>query len=182
MLTITVQLSEDFNSETNEFIVQTFDLELEHSLVSLSKWESKHKKAFLGQDEKTSEEVLSYVEAMILTPEYPRGILEKLSQQNIDKINEYIEDKMTATWFANDNRPKPPARQTITSELVYYWIVSYRIPWDVEYWHLNRLFTLIKVFNENNSKDNKRKVSTREAAAQRHALNQQRLAQHGTRG
>jgi hypothetical protein len=179
VLKITVRLSESYDEDKQEFVSEDFDLELEHSLISLSKWESEFEKAFLGKGEKTDEEIMGYVKAMILTPDFPPEVFEKLSLENINAINAYIDRKMTATWF---NEPKKGAisRETITSELIYYWIVSYQIPWEVERWHLNRLFTLIKVFNAKNEKP--KKTSRAEAAAQRRALNEQRKVQMGTRG
>lgn len=179
MLKLTVQLSESFDEETSQFVSEDFVLELEHSLVSLSKWESEFEKPFLAKGEKTTEEVLGYIRAMILNPVYPQDILEKLSQENFDQINRYIEAKMTATWF-NEPKPTGPNQQTITSELVYYWMTSYQIPWEAENWHLNRLFTLIKVFNAQNVKP--KKMSAKEMAEQRRALNEQRRTQYRTRG
>ncbi len=179
MLKITVHLSENFDDEKNEFVYEDFDLELEHSLVALSKWESEHEKPFLGKDDKTTEEVLSYIKYMILTPEYPSDILEKLSQANLDAVNEYFNAKMTATWFHEPKNAKT-SREQITSELIYFWITNYQIPWVVETWHLNRLFTLIKVFNTKN--ETEKKTSPKEAAEQRRALNAQRRAQSGSKG
>lgn len=179
MLKLTVQLSENFNEETNKFESEFFVLELEHSLVSLSKWESEFEKPFLGPDEKSTEEIMAYIRVMILTPEYPENIIDLLSQRNLEEINQYIDAKMTATWF---NEPKTTSRtsEQITSELIYYWIVSYQIPWEVENWHLNRLFTLIKVFNVKNADPKKR--SRQEIATDRRKLNEQRRQQHRTSG
>lgn len=172
-------MSESYDEAKEEFVDEYFVLELEHSLVSLSKWESEFEKAFLGKGEKTDEEILAYVKAMIITPEYPAEVFNCLSKENVAEINAYIDKKMTATWFT-DKKHNAPSRETITSELIYYWIVSYQIPWEVQYWHLNRLFTLIKVFGAKNEKP--KKTSAREAAAQRNALNEQRKAQMKTRG
>lgn len=181
MLQLTIVLSDEgWSDEEEKFLPQeTYILELEHSLVALSKWESKYKKAFLGPIEKTQEEVLGYVEAMNLNPFTPPEIFEKLTKVHFDQINEYIEDKMTATTF-NEPRGQARSREIISSELIYYWMTSYQIPWEAETWHLNRLFALIKIFNIKNSKP--RKMSRNEAAAQRRQLNEQRRAQHGTTG
>jgi hypothetical protein len=179
VLKITVTMSETFDEEAQEFITQGVDLELEHSLVSLSKWESEFEKPFLSKEDKIDDEVIGYVRCMILTPEFPPEVFSKLSSENLEQIKAYIDAKMTATWF---NEPKTAARsrEQITSELVYYWLVSYQIPWEAETWHLNRLFTLIKVFNAKNAKP--QKMSAKEAAAQRRALNEQRRIQFGTKG
>ena len=186
MLELTVHMSDEaFNEETQEFFFDAsmdVTLQLEHSLVSLSKWESIYEKPFLAPETMSTEEVIGYVKCMILTPDYPLDVFNFIDEENIKQINAYIDAKMTATWFAEE-RNTPRSRKTITSELIYYWIVSYQIPWDVEHWHLNRLFTLIKVFNaENDTEKNKRKKSGAEAAAERQALNEQRRAKHGTSG
>ena len=179
MLKITVELSESYDEDKKEFVAETFDLELEHSLVSLSKWESEFEKPFLSKNEKTDEEIMAYIECMILTPDYPSDILSHISQENLNQIGDYVNRKMTATWF-NESKTAGPQRETITSELIYYWIVSYQIPWEVENWHLERLFTLIKVFNAKNEKPKKR--NTAEAIAERRALNEQRRQQAKSRG
>lgn len=182
MLKLLVKTSNDgWDENLEEFVSgETYILELEHSLVALSKWESKFKKAFLGPSEKTDEEVIGYVEAMLVNPFTPPEILQKLNKTHFDQINAYIEDKMTATTFNELPGQSGRSRETITSELIYYWMVSYQIPWEVETWHLNRLFTLIKVFNVKNSKP--KKMSRGEMAAQRRALNEQRRAQYNTPG
>lgn len=181
MLKLIVEVSEEYFDEDAGVFVKpdTVEIELEHSLVTLSKWESEFEKPFLGREEKTAEEIMGYVRHMIQTPDLPPDILDRLSDENIQQINAYIDRKMTATWF---NEPKTASRnrEQITSELIYYWLVSYEIPWVVENWHLNRLFTLIKVFNVKNEKP--KKISAQEAAKQRAELNARRKAQMGTNG
>lgn len=179
MLKLTIRLSDSYNDETEEFVMEDFVLELEHSLVALSKWESKYEKPFLDSEEKTSEEVMGYIDAMIITPWYPSDILTKLTNAHIAEINRYIDAKMTATWF-NEPKNQPKSSEKITSELIYYWMVSYQIPWEAENWHLNRLFTLIKIFNVKNSKPEKRTPG--EVAASRRALNEARRKKYGTSG
>lgn len=179
MLKLTIQLSESYDEDSKEFISQDLNLELEHSLVSLSKWESKFEKPFLGPNEKSTEETLEYIKFMILTPDVPENILELFTTKDIEKIHKYIDAKMSATWFTETKTAKRTSEQ-ITSELIYYWIVSYQIPWEVENWHLNRLFTLIRVFNVKNSKPEKK--SAQEIAAERQRLNAQRRQQMGTSG
>lgn len=180
MLVIKVPGIDLFNETTQEFVFKEgFVLELEHSLVSLSKWESKFEKPFLGNNEKTDEEVLAYIEAMILTEEYPPDVLKRLSKNNIVQINEYIESKMTATWF-NDIKESKKSREIITAELIYYWMISLNIPIEFQYWHLNRLFTLIRVFSVKNSKSEK--MSKRDLLARNRELNAKRKAELGTTG
>lgn len=180
MLTILVSMKEAFNEETNEFVdSETVTLELEHSLVSLSKWESIYEKPFLGPHTMSTDEVFGYIKAMLITPSVPEEVFYRLSQENIDAINDYINRKMTATWF-QDMPSSGKAGETITSELIYYWMTAYTIPLECENWHLNRLFTLIRIANVKNSKP--KKMSTSEIAARNRALNEQRKAAMGTTG
>lgn len=177
MLIIQVPM-DSFNEETQKFV--TFDLELEHSLVSVSKWESKFEKPFINSNSKTSEETLWYLKFMTLNPNVPPEIYERLTEKNIEEINSYISAKMTATWFAENPNEKKGRGKAITSELIYYWMISLNIPHEFETWHINRLLTLIRVCNVENAP--KRKMSRREAMAQQRMLNEQRRKQFGSSG
>lgn len=180
MLTITVPGLEFFDEEAQVFVqTELATLELEHSLVSMSKWESKWEKPFLGKEEKTSEETLSYIELMTLTPDIPDTVFTRLSPENVAAINAYIGAKMTATWFSEDTT-KPRSSEIITTELVYYWMLSLNIPMECQYWHVNRLFTLIQVCNRKNAPA--KKMSRSEIAARNRELNQRRRNELGTRG
>lgn len=180
MLTITVGATDVYDESSGKFgATGGFEIQLEHSLVSLSKWESEFEKPFLGKDEKTSEEVLSYIRCMVLTPNPPGDFLQSLSKENLEAVNAYIDRKMTATWFS-EQPGAPASREVITSELVYYWMTVFQIPFECETWHLNRLFTLIRICNIKQAKP--KKMSRAEIAARNRELNAQRKAQLGTRG
>ena len=180
MLTIRVSGIESFDDSTQEFTTEGgIVLELEHSLVSLSKWESIHEKPFLGKDAKTPEEIISYVKCMILHGEPPAEVFNKLSLRHVDDIRDYIDAKMTATWF-NEQPGQPRSREVITSEVIYYWMTVFNIPFECENWHLNRLFTLIRVCNTKQAKPEK--MTRAELANRNRELNAQRKAQLGTTG
>lgn len=180
MLRITVPAAEFFDEIHEEFIYgKEQTLQLEHSLVSLSKWESKWNKAFLGKQEKTDEEILDYVRCMTLTQNVDPEVYTRLSDENYREINAYIEAPMTATCFSEDKQSKGN-REVVTSELIYYWMISYNIPVEFQKWHLNRLLTLIRVCNIKNSPPKKR--SKRELMRRNAALNAARRSRLGSRG
>lgn len=154
-------------------------LQLEHSLVSISKWESKWNKAFLGKKEKTNEEILDYVRCMTINKNVGADIYNYMTDENITDINKYINAPMTATCITRQNSNKKN-NDVVTSELIYFWMVSYNIPVEFEKWHLNRLLTLIEVCDVKNSP--KKKMSGKEIASRNAALNAQRKARLGTRG
>lgn len=169
MLKIIVPAAEYFDEINEVFIYKKEQhLQLEHSLVSLSKWESKWNKAFLGKQEKTEEEILDYVRCMTLTQNVDPEVYSRLSAENYAAINQYIEAPMTATRFYEDKTQKGN-KDTVTSELIYYWMIAYNIPVEFQKWHLNRLLALIRVCNVKNSPPKKR--SKREMYQRNAALN-----------
>lgn len=177
-LTITIPGIESFDDEKEEFLrSEETALVLEHSLVSLSKWETIFHKPFLGKGEKTSEETLAYIHCMCLDETVPGEVLLRLTKQNVTDINAYIEDQMTATTFRE--MPGAPSREIITNELIRYWMISFNIPLEYENRHLNQLFTLIKVMN---IKNQPAKGGPKMSAADRAALNKQRQKQYNTTG
>jgi hypothetical protein len=180
VFTIIVPGVELFDETTQEFATsEETILDLEHSLVSLSKWESEFEKPFLGSEEKTNAEVIAYVRCMTISTGAPSEAYARLTSGNFAEVNKYINSKMTATWF-NENSRAPKNREIITSELIYYWMVALNIPFECQYWHLNRLFTLIRVINLKNTPG--KKMSMNEIASRNHALNEQRRAQLNSRG
>lgn len=180
MLEIVVPEQDLFDDDTQEFLtVKETRLQLEHSLISLSKWESSHVKPFLGKYDKTREEILDYIKDMTLTRNVDDRVYAALTEENFAEINTYISAPMTATTFHETNGPKGRS-ETITSELIYYWMISQNIPMECQKWHLNRLITLIRVCSIKNTPP--KKQNTRSLAAQRRALNEQRRRELGTRG
>lgn len=180
MLTLIVPGVEVYDEKSAVFsTVDDVVLELEHSLVSLSKWESEFEKPFLGVEEKTEEEVFAYIKYMTMTPDVPDVVFTKFSQANLEQVNDYINAKMSATWFS-EAPGAPKSKEVITSELIYYWMTVFNIPFECENWHLNRLFTLIRICNIKQSKP--KKMSRNEQAARQREMNAQRRAQLGTNG
>jgi hypothetical protein len=180
MLTIRIDTTQSYDETMEEFVeVDGVTLDLEHSLVSLSKWESIFEKPFLGAESKTSEETLAYVRAMVLTPNIAPEVFDKLSPTNFEAINSYIEAKMSATWFS-EAPGAPRSRDVITAELIYYWMTVFQIPFECENWHLNRLFNLIRICNIKQAKP--KKMSRNDVAARNRELNAQRKSQLGSKG
>ena len=150
MLRITIPSTEVYDEKTNRFsYTKETTLTLEHSLVSLSKWESRWKKPFLTKDDKTIIEIIDYIKCMTLTQNVNPTIYNFLTQENIDRVIAYIGDTMTATWFS-EMEPTKQSSEQVTSELIYYWMVALNIPFECQKWHLNRLFTLIRICNIKN--------------------------------
>lgn len=178
MLQITVPGVNDLWDESNQMFISTKEqtLNLEHSLVSLSKWESKWCKSFFSREEKTYEQTLDYIKCMTLTKNVEPEVYLCLTNENVMKINQYIEDPMTATYFS-EQQNAGRSRETITSELIYYWMIAYNIPFECQKWHLNRLLTLIRVCsikNEPPKRQTKQSIMNRNAAlnaARRKRLN-----------
>ena len=177
MLQITIPAREMWDERNNEFVYTNEQtLQLEHSLISLSKWESKWNKPFLSKESKTYEEVLDYVKCMTLTQKVSPEIYANLTDENMRDIQRYIEAPMTATTFSEEKNTKGN-REIVTSELIYYWMIALGIPLECEKWHLNRLLTLVRVCNIKNSppkKMGKNAIMSRNAslnAARRKRLN-----------
>lgn len=173
-ITINVPGKEFYNAEINEFLnTKPCTLVLEHSLLSISKWEAKWHKPYLSREEKTKEEVIDYVRCMTINNIQDPNVYYALSKENIDQIVKYIEDPMTATTIKKEN--KRPSREIITNEIIYYWMTALNIPFDpCQKWHLSHLMTLIEVCSIKNQPP--KKMSKSEIMRQNHALNASRLA------
>lgn len=180
MLTITVPANEFWDEAKQEFVyVDKTILSLEHSLISLSKWESRWEKPFLSKDKKTHEETVDYIRCMTLTKNVDPVVYDGLTSENYKLIDDYISSPKTATWFRENSVAKRSSEQ-ITSELIYYWMVALGIPFECEKWHLNRLLTLIRICNIKNQPA--KKHSKRDIMNQNAALNAARRAQTHSRG
>lgn len=180
MLQITIPACEQWDEAKNEFVyTKAQTLQLEHSLISISKWESKWNKAFLSKNEKTYEETVDYIKCMTITQNVDPSVYLHLTNENIEQINQYIDAPMTATYFMEDD-DKKPSRETITAELIYYWMIALNIPFECQKWHLNRLLTLVKVCNIKNAPPKKR--SKGDIMRRNAKLNAARRAKHHTRG
>lgn len=180
MLHVTIPSREHWDEANQVFITNKEQkLQLEHSLVSISKWESKWHKAFMSSDNRTYEETIDYIRCMTITQNVDPDIYRFVTDDIVTQVNEYIANPMTATWFAEDKTGRRSS-ETITSELIYYWMISLNIPKECEKWHLNRLLTLVRVCNIKNQPP--KRMSKRETASRYAALNKARRQQMNTRG
>lgn len=186
MLTITIKAKKDAwdpVSETFESLDRDWTLQLEHSLISISKWEAKHKIPYLSTDtKKTPEQMLDYIRFMTVTPNVDPNVYKFLTKENVKAIEEYIDDPMTATWF-HKKGPKGNTlgrREVLTNELIYYYMTSYGISWEAQKWHINRLLTLIQVHSEKDS--DSPKMSKKDILGRNSALNKARRMASGSKG
>jgi hypothetical protein len=181
VLKITIPGEEYWDDEEEKFFYSKDTvLEFEHSLVSLSKWEAKYQKLFLTNTKKTEEEMFGYIEAMLMTPDVGPEVLYNLKEEHIVAIDEYINNPMTGTTFSNMPQQSAQTSERISSELIYFWMSQYQIDKDCENWHLNRLFTLIRVHHAKTQKP--QKMSKQARISKMAELNAQRKAQMGTSG
>jgi len=185
MLKILIDEGETYNEETGEFKGgKEYTLLLEHSLISLSKWEAIWKKPFIpphtpeGRKDHTAEESYSYFKCMAMR-DYPEHVMRKAWVEKHRVIQEYISDEHTATKTYHDPRQKP-SKTIVTSELIYYWMIMHNIPFECQKWHLNNLLTLIDVCNIKNGKQ--RKMSPEEIKSKNRELNRARRAKLDTKG
>lgn len=172
MFVFRVPSCELFDDETETFIQRPeYVLRLEHSLLSISKWESNWKKPFLSKDRKLTDiEFLDYIQCMSVYEPIPSEVLLSLDGETILAINNYINESRTATWFSNDD--EKPSSRVVTSELIYHWMIQANIPIECETWHFSRLLTLIRVIGEETA--TKKKPTQAELAAKHARLNKAR--------
>lgn len=174
-----------FDESSGEFIYSPeFKLQLEHSLVSISKWEAIYEECFLTSKDITGDKLIMYIRCMTITQNVPDIVYASLNNDHISKVNEYIQKPMTATTFADDVRggPSRPIRRAekYTAEVIYYWMIALNIPFECQRWHINRLLTLIKVCNIKNTPEQKR--SAKETAMSFREINARNRKKFGTKG
>ena len=181
MLRITVPATEMYDSKRGEFIsTKEQTLQLEHSLVSLSKWESRWNKPFISRTDITYEETIDYIRCMTITQNVDPMIYDCLTNENINQVNEYIGRSMTATTFSGDTNKKGGSRDIITAEIIYHWMIALQIPNEYRKWHLNSLLTLIRVCNEKNQPP--KKMSQQDIMRRNAQLNAARRKKHNSKG
>lgn len=186
MIQITIPRIEFYDENKEEFVYpieKPLTLQLEHSLISLQKWESKWHKPFLTDDKKTTEETLDYIRCMTLTPNVDPIVYRYIPESEMKRVSEYIDDPMTATWFGSNNQPgssSPKKKEVITAEIIYYWMISFNIPNEYRKWHLNQLITLVRVLSAKNAP--KKKRSPKDILAENKRLNAARRAKYNTKG
>lgn len=177
MLKIDRVIEESYDEETNMFVPERrVSFTLEHSLISISKWESKWHKPFLDTTEKTQEEMEDYVRCMCVTQNVDPEMFKDLPNSIIKEIYDYIGDPMSATTFHDYRKvgKGQSSKETVTSELIYYWMAAYQLDWSCEKWHLNRLLNLVKICNIKNEDPKKNKMSRREILERNSKLNAER--------
>lgn len=180
MLQLAIPDAEFYDEAKGEFVyVKATTLLLEHSLISISKWEAKWEKPFLSKDSKTTDEIIDYVRCMLVNSTPDPNIFLCLDSEKLTTVMNYINAKMSATWFRNEDKPIGH-REVVTSELIYYWMVAYNIPAEYQKWHLNRLLTLIRICSEKNKPQKKR--SAKEIMSRNARLNAERRAKYHTSG
>ena len=179
MLKLIISDFEEYDNEKMEFInTKGQIITIEHSLVSISKWESKWRKPFLSKEPKTIEQTLDYIRCMTITQNVSDKIYSIITNENIKTVSTYIEDPMTATWFTKIKGSA--SNEIITSEIIYYWMITYKIPFECQKWHLNRLLTLIRVCDKKNNPD--KKMSRSEIMSRNRELNNARRQQTNSKG
>lgn len=182
MLRISVPLStEGWDEVKQEFVEpKTQVLQLEHSLVSISKWESKWCKPFISKEEMTPEETIDYIKCMTITQNVPPEVYDHITNDNIKEVSAYIAAPMTATWFSKEQSRGGKSSEAVTSELIYYWMIALNIPPEYQKWHLNRLLTLIRICDIKNTPP--KKMGKKATMSRNAAINAARRQQLNSKG
>lgn len=173
----------EFFDEKNDIFIKTKSsiFQIEHSLISLSKWESKWKKPFLDSKDKTADELIDYIKCMTLTKNVDDSVYKMIPNNVLKEINDYIEHPMTATWFSDDKKKnRKRSREIVTSEIIYYWMITLNIPFECQKWHLNRLLTLIRVCSLKNAPA--KKMNRKDILKSNAKLNAARRASMNSKG
>lgn len=179
MLILDIPATEFFDDDKQEFIqTKSVALRLEHSLVSVSKWESKWKKPFLSAKGLTSEQSIDYIKCMTMNQNVDPLVYNVISNEQMAEVSKYISEERTATTF--NEHGGPPNRQVITSELIYFWMAQYNIPFECQKWHLSRLLTLIRIASIKNAPE--KKMSQRAVMSRNQSLNAARRKAMRTKG
>ena len=180
MLQIKIPGIDGWDERTEQFVtLPDTTIVLEHSLISISKWESKWHIPFLGKDDKTPEQINDYIKCMTITPNVKDEVYDRITREQVETIMAYINDSMTATTISQRGGRRS-SREIVTSELIYYWMVALQIPFECQKWHINRLMMLIQICNVKNEPD--KKMSKRSAMQQNAALNAARRQKAHSRG
>lgn len=157
-----------------------YDLSLEHSLISISLWESKWHVPFISKDAHTEEQTIHYIKCMTINKNVPDVVYDHMTLEDVKKISEYIHDPMSATTITHYGEDNKRSRQIITSEVIYGWMVGLQIPWEAQKWHLNRLLKLIEVCNAQNTPP--KKMSSKDVIKRNRELNAARRAKYNSKG
>lgn len=184
MLVVDVPITDEGWDEQKECFVESeiFELRLEHSLLAIAGWEAKYKKVFFSKNEKTSDEIRGYIRFMAIDKNVPETVFGRLSEQNIIAIRDYMDDSQTATHFrkGEESGSKKRSKEPITSDLIYYWLVACQIPFECQTWHINRLLTLVRIYELKNQKP--KKHSKNELLKNNAALNKAQRERFHTSG
>ena len=183
MISITVPKGEVFDSENNIFWRVTKDttIQLEHSLISLQKWEARWQIPFLTSNDKTLEQTIDYIRCMCLTPNVKEDVFYCIPRSEMNRISDYIKNPMTATTISGRGPKKSPGkRKIITAEVIYYRMITLNIPSEYKKWHLNQLLMLIQVINAENAPKTKRKKH--EIMEEYRAINEANKKKYNTKG
>lgn len=179
MLKVVIPKSEQYDDVNNLFYyTKEQTLTLEHSLVSVAKWEAKWHKPFLSRRNTTYEETADYIRCMTLTQNVDPLVYNNIPSSVIEEVERYLDEPMTASTFPKDN--SPPSREIVTAEVIYYWMTELNIPFECQKWHLNRLLTLIKTCSL--KKSPRKKMSRRQTASQYREMNRARRKRFNTKG